>query len=62
LLIETDGPIHFGGSFHKKTTTLSFIPQVVKAIAETKEMKETDVADQILENFIDFFDINQILA
>ena len=58
LLTETDGPVRFGGPFYGKMTTPSFIPQVVKAIAETKGMKETDVAAQILRNFTDFFALN----
>lgn len=58
LLTETDGPVRFGGPFYGKMTTPSFIPQVVKAIAETKGMKETDVTAQILLNFTDFFALN----
>jgi TatD DNase family protein len=58
LLTETDGPVRFGGPFYGKLTTPSFIPQVVKAIAEVKEMKETDVGDQILQNFTDFFGVD----
>ena len=58
LLTETDGPVRFVGHFFGKMTTPSFIPQVVKAIAETKGMKETDVAAQILRNFTDFFALN----
>lgn len=57
LLTETDGPVRFGGPFYGKMTTPSFIPQVVKAVAEIKGMKETDVAGQILQNFTDFFAI-----
>ncbi|MFQ6086986.1 MAG: TatD family hydrolase [Candidatus Bathyarchaeia archaeon] len=58
LLTETDGPVRFGGPFYGKMTTPSFIPQVVKAIAEIKGMKETEVAGQILQNFTDFFGVN----
>ena len=58
LLTETDGPVRFGGPFYEKMTTSSFIPQVVKAIAEIKGMKEINVADQILQNFTDFFSVN----
>jgi len=58
LLTETDGPVRFGGPFYGKMTTPSFIPQVVKAIAEIKGIKETDVAGQILQNFNDFFSVN----
>ncbi|MFQ6073674.1 MAG: TatD family hydrolase [Candidatus Bathyarchaeia archaeon] len=58
LLTETDGPVRFGGPFYGKTTTPSFIPQVVKAIAEIKGMRETHVARQILQNFAEFFAVN----
>jgi len=57
LLTETDGPVDFGGPFDGKLTTPSFLPLVVKAIAEIKGTKETEVADQILQNFTDLFGI-----
>lgn len=64
LLTETDGPVHFWGPFTGKMTTPSFIPSVVKAIAEVKGTEETDIADQILRNFSNFFkiplDLNRI--
>jgi len=55
LLTETDGPVRFGGPFKGEMTTPSFIPSVVKAIAQIKSMKETEVADQILKNFANLF-------
>ncbi len=58
LLTETDGPVRFGGPFYGKMTTPSFIPRLIKAIAETKGIKETDVAGQILQNFTDFFGVD----
>lgn len=57
LLTETDGPVHFWGPFRGKMTTPSFIPSVVKAIAQVKGRNETDIADQILRNFSNFFKI-----
>ena len=60
LLTETDGPDRYWGPFKGKTTTPSFIPLVVKAIAELKDMKEDDVANQILQNFIDFFGVTSL--
>ncbi len=57
LLTETDGPVRFWGPFKDKMTTPSFIPDVVEAIAEIKGMKKMDVADQILQNFANFFGI-----
>jgi len=58
LLTETDGPVRFGGPFYGKMTSPSFVPRVVKAIAEIKEVKETEVADRILQNFTDFFGVD----
>lgn len=58
LLTETDGPVRFGGPFYGKITTPSFIPQVVRAVAEIKGVEENDVASQILKNFTDFFAVN----
>lgn len=55
LLTETDGPVQYFGPFKDRLTTSAFIPHVVKAVAEIKGMKENDVAEQILKNFITFF-------
>lgn len=55
LLTETDGPVHYDGPFEGKMTTPSFIPQIVEAIAELKGRSETDVAHQILQNFVNLF-------
>ncbi len=60
LLTETDGPIRHWGPFRGKMTTPSFIPMIVEAIAELKDMDENDVADQILQNFIDFFGVTPV--
>jgi len=57
LLTETDGPVRFGGPFKGEMTKPSFIPLVVEAIAQIKGMKETEVADQILKNFANFFGV-----
>jgi TatD DNase family protein len=60
LLTETDGPVRYWGPFSGKMTTPSLIPMVVEAVAELKGMKEGDVADQILQNFIDFFGVELV--
>lgn len=58
LLTETDGPVRFFKEpFKGKKTTPSFIPQIVSAMAEIKNTKAADVADQILKNFKQFFDL-----
>jgi len=62
LLTETDGPVRFWGPFKDKTTTPAFIPQVVQAIAEIKKTSEAEVAEQILNNFIDFFKVSLQLS
>lgn len=60
LLTETDGPVHYSGPpFKGKTTTPAYIPIVVKAMAEIKNMRNDDVAQQILHNFTDFFNIKR---
>lgn len=56
LLTETDGPVRFfKPPFKSKRTTPAFIPQVVNAIAEIKNMSSEEVADQIISNFKQFF-------
>jgi len=59
LLTETDGPTHFfKPPFEDKKTTPAFIPSIVKAIAEIKQLNVEDVAEQILQNFESFFRVN----
>jgi len=60
LLTETDGPVRFGGSFEGKMTTPSFILLVVEAIAQLKGKKETEVADQIVQSFTNFFEVRGV--
>jgi TatD DNase family protein len=60
LLTETDGPVHFGGPFKGEMTKPSFIPSIVKAIAQIKDMKENEVANQILKNFANFFGVKGV--
>lgn len=57
LLTETDGPVRFSGPFKGQMTKPSFIPLVVDAISQLKKMSKTDVANQIIQNFVDFFGI-----
>jgi len=58
LLTETDGPVRFFKKpFEGKRTTPAFIPTVVDAFAEVKNMNVEEVADQILRNFQDFFGV-----
>jgi len=57
LLTETDGPVRFYGPFKDRFTTPAFIPEVVKAIAEIKNVSEGDVADQVMSNYSRLFGI-----
>jgi TatD DNase family protein len=59
LLTETDGPVRFfKPPFQGKRTTPAFIPQIVSAVAETKDMRSEDVANQIITNFQQFFGLH----
>jgi TatD DNase family protein len=60
LITETDGPVGFRGPFKGKLTTPSFIPTVVEAISELKEKEKNEVADQIFQNFVDFFGVEGV--
>lgn len=60
LMTETDGPVRFRGPFKGKLTTPSFIPAVVEAIAQLKEKEKSEVADQIFQNFVDFFGVEGV--
>lgn len=58
LLTETDGPVRFfKPPFKGERTTPSFLPMVVKAIAEIKHLDAEVVAEQILKNFEEFFGV-----
>ena len=58
LLTETDGPVkYYKQPFNGQMTKPSFIRTVVEAIAEIKKMRVDDVAEQIAENFEEFFSI-----
>jgi TatD DNase family protein len=59
LLTETDGPVRFWGPFKGKMTAPAFIPYVVEAISEIKKLDKEEVAWQILQNFVSFFNLNQ---
>lgn len=58
LLTETDGPVRYEGLFKDKLTTPAFIPEVVKAISEIKNISVTDAEEQIFRNFHEFFSLN----
>jgi len=60
LMTETDGPVRFRGPFKGKLTTPSFIPTVVETIAQLKKKEKTEVADQIFQNFVDFFGVEGV--
>jgi TatD DNase family protein len=56
LLTETDGPVtYYKPPFNGELTRPAFIPSVVKAVSEVKNMVAADVADQIAKNFEVFF-------
>jgi len=57
LISETDGPVRYYGAFKDKPTTPAFIPEVVKAIAQIKELDKNQAAEQILGNFSRLFHI-----
>jgi TatD DNase family protein len=60
LMTETDGPVSFRGPFKGKLTTPSFIPTIVEAIAQLKKKEKTEIADQIFQNFVDFFGVEGV--
>jgi len=60
LMTETDGPVRFRGPFKGKLTTPSFIPAVVEAIAQLKGKEKPEVAEQIFQNFVDFFGVEGV--
>ncbi len=58
LLTETDGPVRFfKAPFEGKRTTPAFIPIVIRAFAEIKNMEVEEVGKQVWRNFQEFFDV-----
>jgi TatD DNase family protein len=58
LLTETDGPVRFfKAPFEGKRTTPAFIPIVIGAFSEIKNMDVEEVAKQVWRNFQGFFDV-----
>jgi TatD DNase family protein len=58
LMTETDGPVrYFKKPFEGKRTTPAYLPTVVKAIAEIKNLNVEVIADQMVKNFEGFFRI-----
>ena len=58
LMTETDGPVkYFKPPFNGKMTTPAYIPIIVKAIAEVKNVNVDDVATSVLGNFEAFFGV-----
>jgi len=61
LITETDGPVRFRAKpFNGKLTTPSCIPTIVEGIAKLKELNQTEVANQIYENFVTFFGVKGV--
>ncbi len=60
IMTETDGPVSFSGPFKGKLTTPSFIPTVVEAISQLKGKEESEVVDQIFQNFVHFFGVEGV--
>ncbi|MGB9675964.1 MAG: TatD family hydrolase [Candidatus Bathyarchaeales archaeon] len=58
LLTETDGPVrYFKEPFNGGRTTPALIPKVVEAIAKIKGLSAEEVAEQIANNFTEFFGV-----
>ncbi len=58
LLTETDGPVtYWKQPFNGQLTKPSYIRNVVEAVAEIKKMQAEEVAQQIIKNFEEFFNI-----
>ncbi|MCW4031033.1 MAG: TatD family hydrolase, partial [Candidatus Bathyarchaeota archaeon] len=60
LITETDGPVSFRGPFKGTLTTPSLIPTVVEAIAQLKGKEKSEVANQIFQNFVNFFGVKGV--
>lgn len=58
FLTETDGPVLFRKApFNSQMTKPTFVSTVVNAVAEIKKMPVDEVAEQIIKNFENFFNV-----
>lgn len=59
LLTETDGPVRFfRPPFNGEKARPADIPLIVEAIAQIKRMRTMEVAEQIYQNFLVFFNLH----
>jgi TatD DNase family protein len=57
IMSETDSPFAAPKPFRGKTNTPLYVPEIVKKIAEVKNIKENEMEKIILENTFNFFNI-----
>jgi len=58
FLTETDGPVkYYKRPYAGQMTKPSFIRSVIEAVAEIKKMQVEEVAEQVIRNFENFFEI-----
>jgi TatD DNase family protein len=58
FLTETDGPVtYYKRPYDGQLTKPSFIRNVVEAVAEIKKIQVEEVAEQVIRNFENFFEI-----
>jgi TatD DNase family protein len=61
FMTETDGPVRFRGPFKDKLTTPAVIPKIVEFVAQLKGKEKNEVADQIFNNFLEFFNMKAVM-
>lgn len=57
MMVETDGPWRFSGVFKNQLTEPKMIHQTIREIANIKQIKRSDVYEQILENTEHFYNL-----
>jgi len=57
MMVETDGPWRFSGIFNNQRTEPKMIHQTIQEIAHIKQMKRSDVYDQLLKNTKQFYNL-----
>lgn len=58
ILVETDGPVRFGGCFEGKTTMPTFIYSVIFSLTSTLDMSFDDVVSLLFRNSQKYLDID----
>lgn len=60
ILAETDGPVRYGACFQHRAAVPAFIPSVLLALAETKQMGFEEMRAQLESNILKYLNLERM--